>query len=453
MNNLDDYKYVVEETEIKEVIDNTIHKKRVVSIGLLDKATRVIIPHPLTNFIRLRYEYQGVSINSMKAPAYIICRFLNFIIKRIVNKDSKFLTLVNQGIKGLTLMHGSEYLTHLTNSGLKRSTVFYYENYIKEFYMFLNEHSLLNEAISFKSFQDNKGKQVFLSPFKTTSLGTKYPKKTHINNKHLKLKDFGPNRNRLVTEFLEEAKYVAPEIALALCFQFFGGLRKGEIVNLTREDIYIKYRRTLSVQIKDNRSLLFSHLKDTSAESPKRLNYLEPHLAKQMILNSDLLWDYYDSHMKDLDIKVKNGFIKNPTLLFYNKNGQAMSGRVYDKRFKKVKKSLLNKLATTQGREEDYLFLKDSYWSTHIGRGVFTSYLLDLNLNVFQIAIARGDTSIESAKEYVDTKTSLHYINELQNELNNHTLLDKEKNAIEQTFYDNNIFTGVNSNVRKNRQF
>ncbi len=449
MENLNNFKFVVKENEIEEFIVNKVVKKRVVNIGLYNKINKVTIPHPLTDFIRRRYEYQGVSINTVKAPAYVLCRFLNYIIDRISAGDEDFIQLVHEGICGLKLIHGSRYITYLTNTGLKRSTVFYYENYIKEFYLFLKEQSLLIEDIEFNIYQDDRGNWLKHSPFQSSSLATKYPSRTHNNNKFMKLKDFGPNRNKLVIEFLEEAKDVAPEIAFALCLQFFGGLRRGEVVNITRADLDIKFRKSLSVQIRDNRSILFSHLKDTSAENPKRLNYLETHLAKQMILDSDLLWDYYEAHMKDLDIKLKSGFLKNPMILFYDKNGLAMSGRVYEKRFKKVKKSFLTKLAKSTGREDDYMFLKDSYWSTHIGRGIFTSFLLDMDLSVLQIAIARGDTSIESVLDYVDAKTTIYYIDELQNEL--HNAPKEEFGSIDQTIYKNKWLNGVATSVRKSR--
>jgi integrase len=449
MKNLNNFEFVVKENEIEEFIDNKVVNKKVVNIGLYNKIDKVTIPHPITDFIRRRYEYQGVSINTVKAPAYVLCRFLNYIIDRISVRDEDFVQLAYEGIFGLKLIHGSRYITYLTNKGLKRSTVFHYENYIKEFYLFLKEQSLLNEHVDFNFYQDHKGNWLKYSPFQSSSLGTKYPSRTHNNNKFMKLKDFGPNRNKLVIEFLEEARFVAPEIAFALCLQFFGGLRRGEVVNITRADLDVKFRKSLSVQIRDNRSILFSHLKDTSAESPKRLNYLETHLAKQMILDSDLLWDYYESHMNDLDIKLKNGFLKNPMILFYDRNGMAISGRVYEKRFKKVKKLFLAKLAKSTGREDDYMFLKDSYWSTHIGRGIYTSFLLDMGLSVLQIAIARGDTSINSVLDYVDAKTTIHNISELQNEL--HTVSKEDFGSINQTIYKSKWSNGVSRSVQKSR--
>ena len=52
-----------------------------------------------------------------------------------------------------------------------------------------------------------------------------------------KLVDFGENRYELVQRFIKITQDVAPDIALGICFQFFGGLRTGEVVNLTKEAI------------------------------------------------------------------------------------------------------------------------------------------------------------------------------------------------------------------------
>jgi len=96
--------------------------------------------------------------------------------------------------------------------------------------------------------------------------------------------------------FIEIAKKVTPLSAFAFCLMFFGGLRKGEVVNITRKDITIK-GESLSVQIKDNRRKLFGEqLHSFQTEFPKRLNYLGTDLANQTILDNDLLWEIYEEH-------------------------------------------------------------------------------------------------------------------------------------------------------------
>ena len=87
--------------------------------------------------------------------------------------------------------------------------------------------------------------------------------------------------------------------------------------------------------------------------------------------------------------------------MFINSDEKAMSGKVYERRFKRVKKSFMKALLTSN-RYEDYTLFNESYWSTHIGRGVFTNFLMDMGLSVTQIAIGRGDRSINSAMNYVE---------------------------------------------------
>lgn len=453
MNNfeyLSNYKFTTTEHEIEEIIAGEYIKQKVISIGVQIKNLNITIPHPLTNFIITNYEYNGGAIGSSRAPAYTICRFLNYILQQIAKGDEDFTNLVYEGIKGLNFIHASRYITHLTNKQLKRKTVYNYEGYLRDFYYFLSKQSLLGVNYDFTTFLDANENWVG-SPFKSIELRTKYPKKVNNNNnnKPMKLKNFGSNSYKLIVDFLEEAKEIAPEIAFAACLLFFGGLRRGETVNITRADLDVKVRKSLSVHIRDNRSTLFKRLKDTSSEGPKRLNFLGVHLAKQMILDSELLWDYYEDHMKDLELKIKNNIITDPSILFYDTNGQAMSGKVLERRFKKVKKSLLLKLKNTPGREDDYFLLKDSTWSTHIGRGMFTQILFDIGLSVVQVAIARGDTSIDSVLDYIDQRNTVMGIQELIDELSQTPV--NSFGSIDSSLYRNNWINGVSQRVRKTR--
>src|SRR5699024_1731669 len=101
--------------------------------------------------------------------------------------------------------------------------------------------------------------------------------------------------------------------------------------------------------------------------------------------------------------------IKNKQVLVINKESNPMSGKVYDRRVNKVKKRFLEELLK-QGRYEDYTLLRESYWSTHIGRGIYSNILFDMKLTPTQIAIARGDTNINSSMMYVDENTTINAI-------------------------------------------
>lgn len=413
------YKFVVKETEIKEVVDKQIVDMRVVNIGVKDEETDIIYPHPLTDFIRIMYEYMGTSVNSQIAPANVVCRFLNYLLIKIDEKDEGFNELVFNGLRGLKLRHGSRYITYLTMKGLSKGTVSNYENYLKYFYYYLQEQGLLTLEFQIKKYINAEDKLILESPFRAPAFETRLPSKNTAKQRKHKLKDFGDKRYRLVTDFIQKAREVAPEIAFGVCLQFYGGLRRGELVNLTLGSLKAVIGESLIVEIRDNRHILFPHLQDTTKEYPKRLNYLQTHLANQTILDNELLWEVYSQHMKTLELKLKRKEIKNPSALFLDQDGKAMSGNVYERKFKRVKKALMLELKDAEGRSADYALLSETSWGTHIGRGIFTNFLFDMGLTVTQIAIARGDTNIHSAMEYVDSKATTKALEEAIEEIKN----------------------------------
>ncbi len=417
MNSLESYEYVTKIIKIKEVIKKQVIEVDTVNIGVKNKRTGIVLPHPISDFVRVKYEYAGNTINSMLPAARVICRFLNFINEEILKENKNFLPLVSEGLKGLKVKHGSLFITHLTKNGKTPSTVDNYENYLKEFYHYLFEKGIITPEISIQTVVNKNKKVTVLTPFKHASLGTRYPSKVTVEYKKPKLKDFGENKGLLITEFLLKAKEVAPDVAFGIALQIFGGLRRGEVVNLLTSSLKIKYRESMTVEIRDNRNILFRRLKDKSKENPKRLNYLNVEMANQTILDNNLVWDLYDAHMKDLERKLKAGELTVPGALFVDEDGNPISGSVWDRRFRKVKEVLKEELLKTEGRQNDYNLLNSSYWNSHIGRGLFTNILFDMGLTVTQIAIARGDTSINSALEYVDVKLSTKAIQEMINEL------------------------------------
>lgn len=168
----------------------------------------------------------------------------------------------------------------------------------------------------------------------------------------------------------------------------------------------------MEVQIKDNRNKFFSRLKDTKSENPKRLNYLQTDMVRQTILDNDLVWEVYRKHHKRLDYMIKSGKCKNHSALFLNGDGEPMSGKVYDRRFQKVKKAFLDSLMG----HKDYELLSGTFWSTHVGRGVFTNMLIDMGFTPTQLAIARGDRSLTSAMEYIDQTLTTEQIQQAVNE-------------------------------------
>jgi len=399
------FKFMTKELEITEKINDKVIKYKSIIICIKNTNTGIEIAHPLSLFIKTIYGYRGLTINTQVAAANSICRFLNYCMDEINKGNKNFINLKKVGLKGLTIKHGSLFLTNLSISGRKKNTVMQYDRYLNKFYIYLLELNLINEKIK-TSNTERKAK--FDSIFKDPTLKTRYPSNVSLIGIP-KLKDFGEDRYRLVNVFINIARNVAPEIAFGICLQFFGGLRRGEIVNITRADLDVEYRRNLNVKIRDNRDILFNHLKDTKFEFPKRINYLNNALSQQIIITNDLLWTVYKDHIEDLDRKIKQNIIKNNYALFLDKNGNAMSGKVYERRFKKVKIEFLKYLCEIN--HPDYDIFVDSYWGTHIGRGIYTNILFDMGMTSTQIAIARGDRNTKSSMDYVDYKKTYKSIN------------------------------------------
>ncbi|WP_129691307.1 site-specific integrase [Gottfriedia acidiceleris] len=410
------YKFVSKEVETIEMVRGKIKKFKAINIGVLDLETGIEYPHPLSHFIKAEYEFMGRSINTQSAPANTICRFLNYLQEKVISEDEEFIDLKDLGIRGLKRIHGSRYITSLSLNGLQKNTVEQYEKYINKFFLYLRKMNYLNEKFEIEARVNSKGQTITKSLFRTPTLPTRFPSKETSKSRPAKLKDFGENRRELIVQFIIIARNIAPDIALGLCLQFYGGLRRGEVVNVSRGDLNINYREMMVVNIRDNRKEFFSHLKDTKFENPKRLNYLSVDLAKQTILDNDLVWEVYDDHMKMLDIMIRNKKIKNPSALFVDKSGNPMSGKVYERRFSKVKKAFLLSLI---GHKDFYTF-DTSIWGTHIGRGVFTNLLIDMGFTVTQLAIARGDRNINSALDYIDATLTNQQIKEAINEFKNY---------------------------------
>ncbi|MCM3031402.1 site-specific integrase [Niallia sp. MER 6] len=414
---LTNMEFVCRKVMVKDKIVNIISERETVLICIKRKDSSLLIPHPLSYFILQEFEYKDGSINTYFAFARTVCRFMNFVISRIQEGAEDYQDLRKKGIYGLRRFHGVEFLNYKTSEKRKRNTVKDYDYHLSRFFVFLLEKGWLNENFTYQTNENGNVTTVFND---INGLTRYLPRQTEtgVIRKAHKLKDFGKSRFFLVPLFIQTATEIAPDIALGICFEFFGGLRRGEVVNITRANIHEKSRKTLVIDIRDNRKILFSRLKDTSNEYPKRLRYLDPSLARQQIYTNDLVWEIFYQHLKQMDIDFKKGKLNNyKTIqpLFYDSYGQPMSAKVFEKRFKKVKEAFLEKIKM----HEDYLLFKDSSWSTHIGRGCFTNLLMDLGFSVTQIAIARGDTNVDSAMEYVDTKLSHEATKAAMNILNN----------------------------------
>ncbi|MFS1517385.1 hypothetical protein V1503_13115 [Bacillus sp. SCS-151] len=391
---IENYKWFATETKIEHLLgNNQLEEKTVVTIGIKDKNTNFQVPHPISHFVRQKYQYKGKSLSSQINPAREIVKFLNFINEQISLRNPEFQILLEKGFRGLQLIHGARYITYCAEKKLSYKYVKTIERYLIHLYDYLNDMDLLDEEIEFNTYVNRRKEEVMMTPFVHPSLDTQYPSTDDpVRNK---LKDFGDDtgkRNKLVYEFIEEARRVSPDIAFGIALQIFAGLRRGEVVNLTSATVPTDFLSGSNyIAVLDNQYRLFKHLKNTIKEQVKR-----PRL--QPVLPSAYLKELYEAHMK-MNTKIRK---KNQYALFVGEKGQTISGGTYERKFAKVKYAYIDRLARTPGRYSDFNMLDDAIWGTHIGRGIFTNYLYDMALDDRQMSIARGDKSTLSSKAYID---------------------------------------------------
>lgn len=397
---LENYRWFATETRIEHLSgNNQLEDKTVVTIGIKDLDSGFAVPHPITHFIRQKYQYKGKSLSSQLNPAREIVKFLNFVNDQITSGKPEFQILSEKGFSGLQLIHGAGYISYCSEKKLAYKYVKNsIERYLIRFYDYLMKMHLIEEEIELDTYVNRHGDEVIITPFDHPSFNTQYPSTDDpVRNK---LKDFGDDpekRNKLVHEFIEEARRVAPDIAFGIALQIFAGLRRGEVVNITSASVPTDFLTGSNyIAVIDNQYRLFKHLQHTTKEQVKR-----PRL--QPILPSDYLKELYEVHI-DMNSKIKK---INPYAFFVDENGRTISGGTYERKFSKVKYALIDRLANTPGRYMDFKMLDDTIWGTHIGRAIFTNYLYHMGLDDRQMAIARGDKSTQSAKDYIDYRNAI----------------------------------------------
>ncbi|WP_260838900.1 hypothetical protein [Heyndrickxia oleronia] len=226
------YEFVVKQKKINEIMKGKPISSDKTFLCIKDKITGIIYPHPLSNFIKSELERKSLALTTQRNYAEEIKKFLNFILECIEDEDETFLHLEEGGIYGLELQHGARYisfLTHRVKMGQISSTqVFRTERILVRFYRWLNEQNITKENVQYREeIKIVKGEKrtIIISPFDNFELGTEYPNKRESTQaiKDRKLHDFGNGRLDLVNLFIRVAEIEAPDIALGIAFQCYGG--------------------------------------------------------------------------------------------------------------------------------------------------------------------------------------------------------------------------------------
>lgn len=390
-----------------------IIKAQAIMIVLKNNITKETFPHPITHFLYKFYNRNSGSINTEKAVANVIVPFLNFVLREVSERKKEFLFV--KGIADLRIEHANLFLKYCVEEKENAiTTLMKKEDYISKFYKYLSDQGVLKEKPVFSLLtilRDEKIIEVYKLDY-----SYKKPDITKLRKK-VKRKDIVPQSNEssvnkqtirlyYIREILLLAKQETPDIAFAIALQIFGGLRKGEVINLTRTALKSQNsskfgEEGLFVEIRDRQEYLFKRLDNISKEQVKNPR-------DQSCLIDPILSYLYKYHMEVVLKKVRNG--KNLNALFYDSQGNPISAETFDKRFLKLKASYLGMLLGTKGRYQDYLDFSQTRWRSHIGRGVFTNMCLDVGYNEKQTAVLRGDKSTKSMEDYFEVISATYNI-------------------------------------------
>ncbi len=375
-----------------------LEDKKVYTIFVIDP-NGIKVPHPVTDFLR-NYRSDSMSAERERQVASCICQFLNYARNMTLSGDEDFNELYHNGFFGLNFIHGSRFLDFVDDQinkrgqRVKRDTVDRKEYILTDFYVFLHKNSVISSELIIPSYRNEKGDLKNASPFVRKRGNSQ--KEPVIKD----LRDFGENRQQILVEFIDTAKSFkgGRTIALGIAFQAFGGLRRGEVVNLTTGSV-LKNGITMILDVKDRQTDLFAHKKNTAKEEVKKER-------TQDLLPSEYLIAIYNDHLAWLKSFKKQVPLLVEDALFVNRFGRPLTGKGYEKMFKRVVTKYL-KVLLAQERYDDYTFLTSKPFNTHTLRGVFTNICLDdIGMSVRQTANARGDTYDTTVAEYQEQLTA-----------------------------------------------
>lgn len=332
--------------------------------------------HPITDFIFTHWKH--AEYNSMAMACNKIVPFLNWVYFESKYKISD--------LSEITINMFIEFLELQIYKGSQKATVHKYANVIHKFYIYLYNNEILTTI--------NPSKIERMSDDVLPGL---------VHNKKESSKKIHEFKPELIIPFIETAYEVSNCIALGVYYQIFGGLRYGEVVNITKSSIkHIGSNGEFGQVLKIKKRELRKDLSSTSGKGEVKRD------RDQVIFPyKGLLKKMYESHIKVYQC------LENKDALFIDSNGNPMTADTYRYHFEKVKKAFIEKLKNSDDiRIVTYAkYLDDMDWSTHIGRGLFSNLMAEYTDNILEITIARGDRNVNSSLVYqADTRRILNKI-------------------------------------------
>ena len=374
--------------------------KKFPGIVRCERDTGIPIGYPQYERWYLRVpEASQLSSESMRKKAVHICSFLNYILWSTECKS------VNE--IGFNDIRGFLRYYREKDDGSQRSREDW-KRCIRDVYDFLSFYQECNKDILTFGYDasmlirnenviDLDNKNTVLKTY--SHLGVTPPRKTRKRTPLL--------AQEYLDMFLLECEKYAPMIVLGVALQAYGGLREGEVVNLTRsslrliyggfgiiDDIIINLQDHAPFAIKNNRKSSFG-----------RINILRDQRIYEDFI-PDVL-EYYNKHESLLS--HHNASEQPDAPLFINKYGRPMSVQTYTATIKEIfiKHFLpnLKKSCLTNGnwaKNAPYIeAYEKEYPGAQMFRDWFTLYLLTKTaLTDAEISDLRGDSSPNSLNNF-----------------------------------------------------
>lgn len=400
------YKSTIREITEIEYGEPVPQKRVVIFEELTQNGITIKLPSCLNKY--LYNQFRNCPISNAKNAADVICPFLNYIRFKVIEDDEEiFDDLSSKGLYGLNFYHIADYINFcILVKKISKKTANQYVDQLMNFYEYLAAYNLVDTSkVSFKTKTiksgKRKGQSIKDNPFK------KAPFKIHYPSPKLKDKSKLNNMEEYLWQlFLQTSQKFAPDITLGIAFQMFGGLRRGEVVNLTLKSV--KFSNSNRGETDKSRMLLLIRNRQSELFNCRdKLDLSKCGVKKerdQQVINfNGRLYDYYKNHIDFRNkLSVKTNCTNNA--LFIDENGLPMSGVRYEQRWAKVKREFLKALDLNSYSYYIDLNENNSVWGTHIGRGIFSNLCLIYGLakTSDELKNWRGDSHPDSSKPYVD---------------------------------------------------
>lgn len=387
-------KYVVRE---KTIIESGIREYKypvIMEQFILPNNQVIELPSIFNKFTYNKFKNKPISVP--KNENSTITQFLNYIREEVLlGEDSSFTILKDKKINGLSFYHLAKFLNYSIDvCDNSYSTIKQKERRLMNFYKQLTSAKLIDVKWKYHVLYDStesKKRRFYESPLDTIEYNVAYPPKKVDINKIVDLDDSA------IDLLLDTCEKDVPDILFAIALCMYGGLRKGEVVNLRVQDLRLFDDKNIMVaNIKDRPELFIGRLlSESGAKKPRN----------QVILNDNgRLYDYYEKHMKERLKRLSNNN-RITDALFVDTNGRPLTGSNYIHRFSKLKKLFLE--AMELDKYAEFTYLEENKWGSHICRGIFTNLCVRRGYarSLEELRTLRGDRNTKSSEPYWNTFT------------------------------------------------